>query len=203
MSNPVLTICVALLLAGCGSDNGDGSSKAAGRSKPAPLANDAETIMDNVASAGPGLRDYGMLEPTLHPSPASAANELTKPLAYRKALFGYFDDADVLSQFTAKERAQMSLDGNAFHAGADLDRDGAAETYRTGYFQTADGAIGLFLAVFERGKQVDLWTQDNVDQNVLWISTRDGLTLFHCNCPETGTVEFSHKRLRVKWTNSV
>lgn len=160
------------------------------------------SVADNMASAGSDLRDYGMVEPTLRPSPASPANRLNKPPAYRKALFGYFDDPDVLSQFTAKERAQMPIDGNAFHADADLDHDGAPETYRTGYFQRPDGTTGLFLVAFERGTQIGLWTDADAAWDILWISTRDGLTLFHCNCPDTGTVSLKHKRLRVKWESS-
>lgn len=183
-------------------------SACSARRDPSPAANVTNeqvqgiAAADNVTDAGPDLRDYGMFEPTLHPSPASAANRLTKPPAYRKALFGYFDDPDVLSQFTAKERAQMPVDGNAFHADADLDHDGAPETYRTGYFQKRDGTIGLFLVAFERGRQMDIWTDADAAWDILWISTRDGLTLFHCNCPESGKVSLKRKRLRIRWESS-
>jgi hypothetical protein len=155
--------------------------------------------MDNVTAAGSEQRDYGLFEPSLRPSLASAANRLAKPPALNRALFGYFDDADMLGQFTAKERAQMRVDGNAFHAEVDLDRDGAVEVYRTGYFQMPDKAIGLFLAAFERGRQIGFWAETNPVRDILWISTRNGLSLFHCNCPEQGKVSLNRKRLRVNW----
>ena len=192
---------VALLVSGCsaGRDPSPASNVASDQAQNTTAMDAGAAIADNVASAGSDFRDYGMFEPTLHPFLASAANKLTKPLAYRKALFGYFDDPDMLGQFTAKERAQMPIDGNAFHADADLDHDGAAETYRTGYFQNPDGTTGLFLVVFERGRQIDLWAEPDAAWDILWISTRNSLSLFHCNCPEDGAVSLKHKRLRVKW----
>jgi hypothetical protein len=124
---------------------------------------------------------------------------LARPPAYRQAVFGFFDDPDITKQFTAKERAQMSIDGNAFHTRTDLDHDGAVETYRTGYFRTPAGTTGLFLVVFERGKQIGLWTETGAARDILWLSLRDGLSLWHCNCPEMGIVSLDRKRLRVRW----
>lgn len=187
---------ICLLLVGChGHDEGGHST--VGHDQPA-LGTD---VIDNMLGAdlNAGPRDYGQFEPTLKPSHASSANSLSKPAAYRRAIFGYFDDADVISQLSAKELARMRIDGNAFHAQADLDRDGAMETYRTGYFRMPDGATGLFLVGFERHRQIGLWVEPDPLWSILWISVRDGVSLWHCNCPETGRVSLVQGRLSVKW----
>lgn len=194
------SIAMVLLLAACQARETSGASMAIQDRRAADSRTDQGIdAINNILSAGDEPQNYGTFEPTLRPSLASAANTLQKPPAYRKAIFGYFDDPDILRQFTAKQRAAMRVDGNGFDAKADLDGDGAIESYRTGYFQMPDGKIGLFLAAFEQGKQVGLWTENDALWNILWISTRGGLTLFHCNCPEAGTVSFNGKRLRVNW----
>lgn len=187
-----------LLLAACGSRL-DRNQSTRTQSDAARAASAVENTADNMASAEYKRRDYTMFEPTLQPSLASPANLLTKPAAYRAAIFGYFDDPDIQRQFTPKERAQMPVNGNAFHASADLDYDGAVETYRTGYYAMPDGAIGVFLVAFEHGKQIGLWTEPDPGRDILWIWTRDGLSLSHCNCPETGTISLKRKQLRVSF----
>lgn len=194
MRKHVAAISAALLVAGCQGSHGAGAATTG-----ADRSISGSSVVENAVATHIELRDYGMFEPTLTASRASSANALAKPTDYRDAVFGYFDDPDIVSQYTAKERARMLIDRNAFHAWADLDHNGVPESYRTGYFRQREGQVGLFLVAFERGKQLALWTETGPSRDVLWISTRNGFSLWHCNCPETGSVSLAHGRLSVRW----
>jgi len=166
-------------------------------------AEDSIGPADNViASANDtSLKDYGRFEPNLRFSKTNEAVGLLARQGVPALGAGFFDDPEILAQFSDQERQRIAEDGNGFLARADLDRNGTAETYRTGYFRAGDSMTGLFLMVFENGKPVDVWTELRPDEDILWISTRlGGITLWHCNCPQDATVTFSDHKLHVEWS---
>ncbi|MHA6721693.1 hypothetical protein [Sphingomonas sp. RS2018] len=99
----------------------------------------------------------------------------------------------------------MRADHAGFAMTRDLDGDGGAETYRTGFwriddFRTSDAHEGSFLVVFDPGHppQVIDSTSAMEDTGVFISGGGDHLDVAWCNCPG-GRIGYKGKRLSVTW----
>lgn len=193
------TFAILLTLTACSTANEPADNMTA-------ATTDATAILDNVATAD-GALPWSYVSPDLRFAPNSPARSLPRPAVLGGARFGYFGDPGIRRQYSPAQLAQMKADRAGFVARRDLDGDGIAETYRTGFWQIGDTATGearegSFLAVFDPGHapQVIDSTSADDDAGVFFSQQGGTLVVAWCNCPQAGTVGYRYKRLTVSWS---
>lgn len=134
----------------------------------------------------------------LEPDAASPANRLKRGRKLRDATLSYLDDPKVLAQLPSA--AVADLQPSPFAATADLNGNGVPELYRVGFYRTARGGGGNFIAAFEKGRQLDLATaavsEGRSDFSALHLSEGRLRWGFCLSCGDHWPVELRKGKLR-------
>ena len=193
----LVPLLLFLAFTGCNHSTPNASSGETVRSVERPAAV-AERDVDAAY-----LNDWTDINQQYRFTAQSEARKLVMPAQYRNADLGYFDEPQMLAQFSAKALATMAEDDAGFSYTADLDRNGRPETYRVGYWSNPiDGheRYGTFISVFEGDKQRGV-TFDTHDQwrFLSWHDLDEPggvLAAASCNCPGS-KVRYRHGHLTV------
>ena len=87
---------------------------------------------------------------------------------------------DLVGRIGEAELAEFDRTGLVFEATADLDADGAPETYRVGVYATAQENSGMFVAAYEAGTLIKLFPHEGRPGFSALAMTADGLRWYRC-----------------------
>lgn len=141
----------------------------------------------------------------LEPATRSQAAALSVPAKLRGARLSYSNDPEVLAQLPAEAAESLRENNAMFRHRADLDGNKVPEDYRPGFYRTRSGEGGIFLAVFEQGRQVafehfatSTGNGTFSDFSVL-LRWRGQLYWKGClECDDYGRIRFDGRRLRIE-----